>query len=215
MSATATVQPPVKDHRFSVMWMNHPVTWDREMSKHTFPIRDWLPVSRDNPYESWDIYLDQVHLILNPLEELIKADADPANPFAYTAGDSATYDFRVETYQLLVGFDPNGERHRLYTESASDPNASEQVDNVIVPVVYSSSLTLHPAVDSGEKYNRIYRPVRPDQPIAQNVASYHFASPLSMELMFPILFANQSGILSYVPNYRILRVLCDFSCRRR
>jgi hypothetical protein len=197
------------------MWMNHPVTWDREMSKHTFPVRDWLPASRDNPYESWDIYLDQVHLILNPLEELIAADADPANPFVYTAGDSALYDFRVETYQLLVRFDPNGERHVMYTESVEDPNTSERVDNVITPVVYSSSMTLQTAVDAGEKYNRIYRPVRPDQPIAQNVASYHFGSPLSVELLFPILFANETGILSYVPNYRILRVLCDFSCRRR
>lgn len=215
MSATATVQSPVQDHRFSVMWMNHPVTWDREMSKHTFPIRDWLPVSRENPYESWDIYLDQVHIILNPVDTLKEADADPANPFTYVTGDSDAYDFRVETYQLLVGFDPNGERHRMYTESAVDPNVSEQVDNVIVPVVYSSSMTLHTAVDAGDKNNRIYRPVRPDQPIAQNVASYHFASPLSVELMWPILYANQSGILSYVPNYRILRVLCDFSCRRR
>jgi len=214
MATTASTQSPVKDHRFSVMWMNHPHTWDRAMSQHTFPIRDWLPASRENPYETWDIYLDQVHIILNPVEELILADADPLNPFTYVTGDSAIYDFRVETYQLLVRFDPNGERHLLYTEGATDPNASQQVGSVLTPLVYSSSLTLQ-NVDAGDKYNRVYRPVRPEVPIAQNVAPYHFSSPLSVQFLWPILMSNENGILSFVPDYRILRVLCDFSCRRR
>lgn len=215
MATLATTQSPVTNHRFSVMWINHPVTWDREMSRHVFPIRDWLPAAREHPYETWDIYLDQVHVILNPVEALTEADADPANSFAYEMGDSADYDFRVETYQLLVRFDPNGERHVLYTESAADPNTNDRVGQVVTPTYYSSSLTLQ-NVDAGEKYNRVYRPVRPDLPIARNVAPYHFGSPLTLELGWPILMANTAAnILSYVPNYRILRVLCDFSCRRR
>lgn len=202
------------EHRFSVMWMNHPVTWDREMSRHVFPIRDWLPTTAGrtvDPYEAWDVYLDQVHLVMNPTEALVAADADPANPFTWATGDNGTLDFRVETNQLLVRFEPNGERHILYTESATDPNTSDSVHNVIVPLMYSGSLSLVP--NSGDAYNRVYHPVR-DLPIAQ-ISPHQFGLPLSLELLWPILMGNAPEILSHVPNYRILRVMCDFSCRRR
>lgn len=202
-------------HRFSVMWINTPDTpWDRSMSKHAFPIRDLLPLPRDNPLECWDIYLDQVHLILNPLETLTAAAADPGNPFQFATNDRNDLDFRVETYQLMVRFEPNGERNVLYTEAATDSNRADQVRSVVVPLVYSASLFLHGSVDAGDKYNRVYRPIR-DLPIAQNVSPYLCGGPLTLELLWPILAANPSNVLTYLPDYRILRVICDFSCRRR
>lgn len=202
-------------HRFSVMWINSPTSpWDRCMSKHSFPIRDLLPLPRDNPLETWDIYLDQVHIILNPLAALVAADATVGDPFTFAANDRADLDFRAETYQLMVRFEPNGERNVLYTEAATDPNRSDRVQSLVVPLVYSASLFLHGSVDAGEQNNRVYRPVR-DLPIAQNVSAHYGTGPLTVELLWPILVANQPEIITYLPDYRVLRVICDFSCRRR
>lgn len=214
-TATVVEYHPEKHHRFAVMWINPTAPWNREMSRHTFPLRDWLPPSgRENPFETWDIYLDQVHLILNPVDALVEAAADPASGFGWKTGDSADYDYRVETYHLLVRFDPAGQRHLLYAEPATDPTREDGVRSVVVPVQYSGSLFLHPGVDSGDKHNRVYRPVR-DLPVAENVAPYQFGESLTVELIWPVLLANASNVPTKIPDYRVLRVMCDFSCRRR
>jgi hypothetical protein len=212
--AMGTTQPAEQHHRFSVMWMNIPhAPWNRTMSQHSFPIRDLLPLARDHPLETWDVYLDQVHLILNPPNIVNAAINDLTLP-ALASGDALNLDFRSETYQLMVRFEPNGERNVLYTEAALDPNRTDRVASMIVPLVYSSSLFLTPSVDSGDQYNRVYRPIR-DLPIAQNLSASFNSGPLTVELLWPILVANSPGILQAIPNYRILRVICDFSCRRR
>lgn len=200
-------------HRFTVMWINPSSPWNRRMSRHSFPLRDWLPPSK-HPYELWDVYLDQVHLILNPVDNLTAAAADPTSGFSWQKGDDANYDYRVETYQLLVRFDPNGERFMLYAEPAVDPTREESARSVVNPVQYSSSLFLHPGTDLGDKHNRVYRPIR-DLPIAQNVAPFQTTNPLSIELLWPVLLANDPTVPTTIPDYRILRVMCDFSCRRR
>lgn len=213
--------------RFALLWSNDS-TQKRSMSRHTFVLRDVLPTwcppqashcatsvnsldVRGEPLlateDIWDIYLDQIHVTFNPTTAIL--------PGQYVAGDSSSLNFEFETYELMVRFEPNGERNVLYAESSTAPTWEDgQVATVITPIVYSTVLYLTPLVADGSYAVRCYRPVR-DIPVARNVHPDNFSEPITVELLWPLLAAQTPGTLTYVPDYRILTVLCDFSCRRR
>lgn len=182
--------------KFSVLWCNHTLTLNRDMNRHTFTLRKGLTGSR--------LHLDQVTILFNPSDKVQAAGI----PFA--PGDNVDMTWRVETAQLLVRTHP-GVEHTLYAnEGTITPLFEQSLRAPIKAVTYSSALALTPNVEGMEDYwQRTYRPIR-DLPIAFDLDG---VTELTVELLFPLLITSTLAetLFSTVPNYRILKVYCEFS----
>lgn len=194
--------------KVTVVWTNN-TTFSCPMSRHRVILRpDTLSFRR--------LHLDQVVILFRP--SLVIGDSE------FTASDSKDKSWYAETQQLLVRVLP-GVRNVLYTTDPTLPGEQENGGGASVSkpnqsIVYSAALTQVPtSVNSSVESNywlRTYRPVR-DLPVAYDVDA---TNELWIELQFPMLFGNHpagtaggaptSDFLS-VPNYRILKVFCEFS----
>ena len=144
-----------------------------------------------------DLYIDQVHIIFRPSSEITVFDA----------GDDATKPWRAESSQLLIRTTP-GERHLLLATPSTYNTHEDTVRSPVAPITYSSALCVTPDAEGAEDmWCRTYRPVR-DMPVARNVFSL---TDLSIELIFPLLLEDSRTTLKQIPNYRIIKVLCEFS----
>lgn len=191
------------DHvRFSLQWVNDPATHLRPMSTCRVTLRD---AGGDALGQSpggltcGSLYLDQVIVELRPASEI-----DPAE---FRDGDDAARDWLGPTSELYVRTSP-GRRSVGYVLGATD--AIQQPDGAIQPranLVYTTAL--HAVPDStGNPLQRAYRPLR-DLPIATHLFN---VSELTVDLLWPLLQADRTRHPTwYVPNYRIHRVLCDFT----
>lgn len=194
------------DHvRFSLMWVNDSTTHQRPMSSCRMTLRD---AGGDAQGQSpggltcGALYLDQVHIQFRPSEEIAAGEFQP--------GDSADKSWRAETMELYVRTSP-GRRSVCYVLGAQDPvqDAHGSV-RPHVSLVYTAALHLVPDVGGSEGLScRSYRPLR-DLPIATNLQN---VSELTVDLLWPLLQADPRTATWYVPNYRILRVVCDFTAR--
>lgn len=176
---------------FSVMWSNNDQNWDRSMTEHALTLRDAISCSK--------LHLDQVHIIFRPSSDI------PSTQFV--PGDTSTLTWRAETSQLLVRTTP-GERHHLYATSSDDTTSNDVMRQVHRPVTYSAALTVTPDSEGAEDmWCRTYRPVR-DLPVAHHLFN---TTELRIELLFPLLMEDTRTTLKQIPNYRIIKVLCEFS----
>lgn len=191
------------DHvRFSMMWVNDPVTHQRPMSSCRMTLRDAGGDALGQSHGGLTcgaLYLDQVIVELRPTADIA--------PTEYQDGDTNARDFWGPTAQLYVRTSP-GRRSVGYTLGAEDPIQS--TDGTVQPrvsLVYTASLAV--VVDgSGNAHQRTYRPLR-DLPIATHLQN---VSELTVDLLWPLLQADKTHHPTwYVPNYRIQRVLCDFT----
>lgn len=188
--------------KFALTWTNT-AALDRIMRKHTFVLRDLLP----NTDGIWDIHLDQVVVVFKPPDKV------PTGLFL--PGDNSTYTYEAECLPLMVRMDPLGERNVLYAEAANAPSTPQgdgPVTTLALPIIFASSLYATPGPYDGSWAWRSYRPVR-DMPVIRGLEPDRFQEPLTVELLWPLLMANVPNSLGFVPDYRILKVLCEFSCR--
>lgn len=196
------------DHvRFSMLWVNDPTTYRRPMSSCRMTLRD---AGGDAVGQSAGgltcsaLYLDQVHVQFRPEKDI--------QPSEFQNGDDATKPWLAETMELYVRTSP-GRRSVCYTLGATEPIHTH--DGAVQPrasLVYTTALHLVPDVGglSGENvYCRTYRPLR-DLPVATHLDN---VSELTVDLLWPLLQADPRTASWYVPNYRILRILCDFTAR--
>lgn len=103
-----------------------------------------------------------------------------------------------------------GVEHLLYAVNADTASTDMFIKQPAQSLIYSSSMCLAPNVEGVEDYwQRTYRPVR-DLPVSNNLNE---VTEIDIQLLFPLLFTNTSGTMKYtqVPNYRILKVYCEFS----
>lgn len=183
-------------YQFSVMWNNNE-TFTRPMSNHIVTLRDGGGHHNIGGITAKSLHLDQVHVIFRPSDQITQ----------FMNGDDATKNWRVETSQLLVRTNP-GNQNILYNTDADPLTSSSVVRDPVRCLMYSSALALVPDTDGPEDYwCRTYRPVR-DLPIAHYLTN---VSELSIDLLFPLLFSDKTAPSTFVPNYRILKVLCEFS----
>lgn len=181
------------NNKISVMWTNN-ATHTRPMSRHRITFRNDSLTCRK-------LHLDQIHIIFRPTTDIAATE--------FIGNDDNTKSWQAETMQLLVRTTP-GVHNTLFTV---DPNTPAHVEAISQPnrsVVYSSALSVvtnNP--DSGPAFwCRTYRPVR-DLPVAVDL---DHVSELGMELFFPVLFGNRDNqVVTYVPDYRILKVYVEFS----
>lgn len=198
--------------QFSVLWSNN-ASHTRNMSRHRITLRG-MNDPQGYGFTARNLHLDQVHIIFRP-----NADITPSE---YTQGDSNTKTWRAETAHLFVRTMP-GNQYPCFSTGTQDglsggevtgTHASTGTTTTREPcrsLVYSTALSLVPNVEGDEDYwCRTYRPVR-DLPLASFVNN---ASELSIELLFPLLFNDTTSPFTEVPNYRILKVLCEFSVER-
>lgn len=190
-------------YQFSLMWTNSPPKYDRHMTRRRFTLRG-VDGGNHQGITARHLHLDQVHVIFRPNGDIQTAE--------YTTGDDSTKTWRAETSHLLVRTMP-GEQHLLFSTGTQDgvPESSAAIREPTRSLVYSSALSLVPDVDGNEDYwCRTYRPVR-DIPVANCLIG---VSEIDIELMFPLLFNDNKAPFTDVPNYRILKVLCEFSVER-
>lgn len=176
--------------KFSVIWSNNE-TYTRNMSQHILTLRKGLTCKH--------LHLDQVTVLFRPTAYIT------ANEFK--DGDSLDLPWRVETSQLMVRIRP-GVEHMLYTVNADVPPFESTIKQPTQSLTFSSSLSLVPNVEGVEDYwQRSYRPVR-DLSVANDLQE---VTQLDIQLLFPMLFTSSTLKYTTVPDYRILKVYCEFS----
>lgn len=147
------------------------------------------------------LHLDQVQIVFRPSSDI--------NVGEFVTGDSLDKTWRVETYQLMVRTHP-GVCHTLYVTSPTDEVATTAKQPTRA-VHYSASMSLIPNVEGNEDYwVRTYRSVR-DMPVAYQVDQMN---EIEIELLFPLILADSNSPLDRIPDYRILKVYCEFSINR-
>lgn len=192
--------------KFSVMWQNN-TTFNRPMSKHTFRLRDLgLP-----HYDGVTVHVDQITIVFRPI-----AGAGAIGDAEYRPPDSKEYAWHTETDQLMLRCSP-GVRYPMYVgddpalETSNVYASDEGRDRQAVQRVctYSAALAVVPGNHIGDEsyWVRTYRPVR-DLPVVQDTSHL---SEWSLELFFPFLQGDSSALGTSVPDYRIHKVLCEFS----
>lgn len=200
----ASPETPPMSRQFAVLWTNDS-THTRPMTRHGVTLRGTGLVGLDGLTFS-SLHLDQVQIVFRP-----NTDIDAGE---YATGDNSTYTWRVETSQLYVQTRP-GKNHVLIVTNDTDPKTNEGTvtgqSNLHHHLVYSAALSLAPNVDGNEDYwVRTYRPIR-DLPIAEYGCGI---SELDIQLLFPLLMGDDRALPFYtIPNYRILKVICQFSVR--
>lgn len=187
--------------KFSVMWSNNTTYTRRGMSKQTFTMRDTIGSGMDGGLGGRALHLDQVHIWFRPSSTIAAGE--------FVTGDTSNYNWRVETYQLLVRVSP-GQRFTYYCiETGTDGGSLQTSRRPERNVIYSAALSVTPDVEGTEDYwCRTYRPIR-DIPVTTDLCG---VSELTVELLFPMLFQAMGDTdQTSVPDYRILRVVCEFS----
>lgn len=190
--------------RFSLQWINDPTTHQRPMSTCRVTLRD---AGGDAIGQSSGgltcgaLYLDQVLVEFRPTADIALSE--------YQDGDSASRDWMGPTTELYVRTSP-GRRSVGYVLGAND--AVQSPDGTVQPrasLVYTAALSLVPDTGSGNAtLQRVYRPLR-DLPVATHLFN---VSELSVDLLWPLLQSDRTHHPTwYVPNYRIAKVLCDFT----
>ena len=191
------------DHvRFSIQWVNDASTHQRPMSTCRVTLRD---AGGDGLGQSTGgltcgaLYLDQVTVEMRPVADI--------GPTEFQEGDDATRDWWGPTTELYVRTSP-GRRSVGYVLGATDPVLT--TDGTVQPrasLVYTTALGLTPD-GWGTTHVRTFRPLR-DLPIATHLYN---VSEVTVDLLWPLLQADKVHHPTwYVPNYRIARVLCDFT----
>ena len=173
------------------------------MSSHAVMLRRGHTTIHGQPGLSCkELYLDQVYIVFRPTNQIT------ANEFI--APDSSSYNWHVETDHLLVTTEP-GFRYPLYSVGASTEDHQTTAYNPVSLASYSCALSVTPGTEGGDDYwCRTYRPIR-DMPIAVDL---HDTNEIRIQLLFPLILDNSiNPTLRQIPDYRILRVLCEFSTK--
>lgn len=186
--------------KFSLQWINR-ADGSRPMGQVRFNLRDhlsWGTLTCDT------LHLDQVHVQFQPNDRIPDAALRPP--------DSKDFDWQAETLQLYVRITP-GHRHTLYNQSDPVTAAAGQGGGQLTQrsLVYSSALSASPytgATGGTDAYCRSYRPIR-DLPVSTNLLG---VSEIQVDLLWPLLQGGPANAVWWnVPDYRIVRVLCEFS----
>ena len=190
--------------KFSVMWANNATHTRPGMSSFRATLRDPLGPHIDGGIGGRAVHLDQVHVQFRPSTSIAAGE--------FQAGDGPQFDWRAETQTLYVRTTP-GARHTLYTRSAQADASETTVRCPHRPLVYSGALHAVPQMAGDQDlWCRTYRPLR-DLPVVEGDAVEQGLSELGIKLLWPLLQDDTQAAATYVPDYRMLRVLCDFSVR--
>lgn len=192
-------------HQFSVLWNNN-AQYNRPMSHQTFTLRDAGGPGQIHGLTAKELHLDQVTVWFRP--------SDRIDPSEFAPGDGVAYSWTGETRELLVRTRP-GHRFTMHaiTNEGSQHMDQETIREPLRSIQYSAALSQVPnggtSSDTTTKWIRAYRPVR-DLPVAQNLSG---VSEVEIELLWPALFADGEMIYQKVPDYRILKILAQFSAK--
>lgn len=197
------------DHvRFSVQWVNHPTLHNEPMSTCRTLLRD---AGGDAIGQSpggltcGSLFLDQVIVELRPVADIAPSEFKP--------GDDATRDWWGPTTELYVRTTP-GRRSVSYVHGGDESltHLGRSEGTLAAPranLVYTAAL--HLVQDTyGTVHQRTFRPLR-DLPVATHLQN---VSEITIDLLWPLLQADKTHHPTwYVPDYRINRVLCEFTAR--
>lgn len=191
--------------KFSIIWANN-VTRTRPMSRYRVTLRDVMQMHASQHVledgRTATLHLDQVQIVFRPSSDIGSTE--------FWANDNTDKTWRVETYQLMVRTHP-GVTNTLYVTQPGAPDVEVTAKQPLRAVHYSTALSLVPNVDGNEDYwVRTYRPIR-DTPVAYQVEAMN---ELEVELFFPLILGDNTAPYDRVPDYRILKVYCEFSINR-
>lgn len=189
--------------KFSLQWVNDSaLNYKRSMNTAVFTLRDPMGhgCHASGGLTCTHLHLDQVHVHFRPTTQI------QANEFL--PGDRDDLDYRAETQQLYVRVTP-GTRHVLFTDGTPASLTPETGRTVVRSLVYSTALSVGPStgLTTEDPWVRTYRPVR-DLPVLSHVADL---SEIQLDLLWPTLHGDPNVASTIVPDYRILRVIAEFS----
>jgi hypothetical protein len=196
---------PHDNARFSMMWVNDPVTHRRPMSTCRMTLRDAGGDAMGQSHGGLTctgLFLDQVHIQFRPGASIESTE--------FQTGDNAGRNWRDDTTELYVRTSP-GRRSVCYTVRGSDPlQATDATSVPHVSLIYTTALNVVPEA-SDTSLVRTYRPLR-DLPVATYLNN---VSELTVDLLWPLLQGKPTTTPGswFVPDYRIERVICDFTAR--
>lgn len=192
--------------KFAIQWSNDTANdYKQPMSSRRFMLRRTMRTPE--AYQGLtcqDLFLDQVYIMFRPTPFIAQAE--------FVAPDSSSFDWHSETDNLLVRIHPGFEYPLHIVSGTTNPDHHQTSNNPDQALIYSAALSVK---ESGAKnleehyWCRTYRPIR-DAPVASNLID---ASEIQIDLLFPVLqdLLTSSNATRSVPDYRILRVLCEFS----
>ena len=185
--------------KFSLQWVNDS-TLKRPMGSVRFNLRDVQGLGEGLTCTA--LHLDQVHIIFVP-------SAAPILASLFRSGDGPSVRWRAEG-QFLNVLLTSGERYILATRPTTAGTTQDtQVSRPEQTLVYRVSLANTPYTGAPEKefWCRSYRPIR-DTPAAQHLQD---VSEIQVDLFWPLLQGDPNAIWWAIPDYRIQRVICEFS----
>ena len=187
--------------KFSLQWINSGTSRNRPMNSVRFNIRDVQGLGEGLTCEA--LHVDQLHIIFVPSNS-------PALTGLFRSGDGINVRWRAEAQLVNVRLTP-GERYVLATRGTTAPSTVNDT-TVVAPqlsAAYSASFcnTPYTGAPQEEFWCRSYRPVR-DLPAARHLQG---VSQLQIDLLWPLLQGNPEAIHWAIPDYRIDRVVVDFS----
>lgn len=192
--------------KFSLQWVNN-TDHTRPMGSARFNLRDSLASQGEGGLTCGRLHLDQVHIHFRPpgtATSPVIADDE------FTRGDNRDLEWVNETLQLYVRITP-GERYTLYTSPKETPayQTSDTMPHPQRSLVYSAALSAGYATsgDGDDTFCKTYRPIR-DLPVLYHASNL---SEIQVDLLWPLLQGDPSAAWWGVPEYRILRVICEFS----
>lgn len=192
-------------HQFSVMWSNNG-SHTRPMSHQTVTLRDAGGPGQLHGLSAKELHLDQVTVWFRPSDQIATGE--------FVTGDTVDFSWTGETRELMVRTRP-GHQFALHAVSniGSDHMGEDTIREPQRSLQYSVAMSQVPntgsLADATARWIRTYRPIR-DLPLFENLTC---VSELEIELLWPALFADKDMPYQKVPDYRILKVLCQFSAK--
>lgn len=199
--------------KFSLQWINdRDQAFQLPMGSVRFNLREPLGTGMSTTLGGGGLggarlHLDQVHIQFRPTTDIALGEFRP--------GDDDKKDWRAETQALYVRCTP-GERYPLLTRMVPSSLPFEERVHQNPSRFASHSLTFSAALNvvpftglpDEDVWCRTYRPVR-DLPVVAELGS---CSEIQLDLLWPLLQGDPAHTTWWtVPDYRILRVICDFS----
>lgn len=171
------------------------------MNTVRFNIRE-IPCHGGQGLSCEGLHLDQLHIWFVP-------NTAPSLVGKFEGSDDNTKTWRAETKIVNVCVTP-GERYTLLTRpKTATESDSATVHRPDINQIYSVSLhdTAYTGGGDEDFWCRSYAPTR-DSPVARNLLC---VGEIQLDLRWPLLQGDPTAAASYVPEYRLERVLAEFS----
>lgn len=185
--------------KFALQWIQQDPTRSRSMNTVRFNVRE-IQCAGGQGLTCEGLHLDRLLVWYTPNDAAILTGK-------FLGTDTNLKTWRAETKIVNIRVTP-GERFTLLTRSKTSTD-EDTVTHPTTHLIYSGSLHETPYTGglNEDYWCRSYTPTR-DSPVARNL---HQVTELQLDLLWPLLQGDPTAPFPFVPEYRLERVLAEFS----